>query len=57
METTPAISAGEAVRAVQAATGNYRSIPRGGRRAPQAMTYADDTTAELALDDRRLTGA
>ena len=54
--TTAAITAGEAVRAVQDATSSYRPLPRdrGPSGPTQATTYADDTTAELALDDRRL---
>jgi extracellular elastinolytic metalloproteinase len=54
--TTPAVTAGEAVRAVQGAVGVFRSAPpaRGPRGATRATAYADGTTAELALDDRRL---
>ena len=54
--TTPTVTAGEAVRAVQDATGSHRALPRaaGPKGATRATTYADDTTAELALDGGRL---
>jgi hypothetical protein len=54
--TTPGLTAGEAVRAVQDDTGVYRSLPRD--RAPsgatRATTYADGTKAALALFSGRL---
>ena len=54
--TTPALTAGEAVRAVQDDVGVYRSLPRerGPAGATRATTYADGTTAALALFDGRL---
>jgi extracellular elastinolytic metalloproteinase len=54
--TTPLVDAGEAVRAVQASVGAFRPVPRdkGPSGATRAMTYADGTTVELALDGRRL---
>ena len=56
VDTTPALSAGEAVRAVQAAAGAYRPLPRvgGPKGARQATTYADGTAARLSLYRDRL---
>ncbi|HEY6891418.1 MAG TPA: M36 family metallopeptidase [Solirubrobacter sp.] len=55
-DTTPAVSAGEAVRAVQAATGSFRATvqSKAAKGATRATTYTDGTAAELALDERRL---
>ncbi len=54
--TTPTVGAGEAVRAVQAATGSFRAttVDKVAKGATRATTYTDGTEAELALDDRRL---
>ena len=54
--TTPALTAGEAVRAVQDDVGVYRPLPRdaGPSGATRATTYADGTTAALALYTGRL---
>ena len=54
--TTPAVTAGAAVRAVQAATGSFRPAvqSKAAKGATRATAYADGTTAELALDERRL---
>ena len=56
VDTTPALTAGEAVRAVQDAVGVHRALPRtkGPAGATQATTYADDATAALALWGDRL---
>ena len=55
-DTTPRVDAGQAVRAVQDSVGAHRAVPRdrGPSGATRAMTYADGTTAALALDDGRL---
>ncbi|MDA0165128.1 M36 family metallopeptidase [Solirubrobacter ginsenosidimutans] len=55
-DTTPTVTAGEAVRAVQAATGSFRATvqSKAARGATRATTYSDGTAAELALDQRRL---
>jgi extracellular elastinolytic metalloproteinase len=52
--TAPKLDAGEAVRALQASLGAYRSVPsKGGAVGPaRATTYADGTTASLVLFDR-----
>ncbi|WP_053226973.1 M36 family metallopeptidase [Solirubrobacter soli] len=54
--TTPLVTAGEAVRAVQAATGSFHATPidKVAKGATRATTYGDGSEAELALDDRRL---
>ncbi len=54
--TTPTLTAGEAIRAVQDDIGVYRSLPRdrGPAGATRRTTYADGTTAALALFDGRL---
>src|SRR4051794_33013634 len=56
VDTTPALTPGEAVRAAQDAVGVVRSLPRskGPAGATQATTYADDTTAALSLWGDRL---
>jgi hypothetical protein len=56
VDTTPSLTAGEAVRAVQDAVGVFRSLPRrkGPAGATRATTYADDTTAALTLWGERL---
>jgi extracellular elastinolytic metalloproteinase len=55
-DTTPALSAGEAVRAVQDDVGVFRSLPRahGPAGATRRTTYDDGTTAALALLRGRL---
>ena len=52
-DTTPTLTAGEAVRVVQDDAGVHRALPRtsGGARS---VTYADGTTAALALYTGRL---
>jgi extracellular elastinolytic metalloproteinase len=54
--TTPTVTAGEAVRAVQAAAGSFRTTvqSKAAKGATRATTYSDGTTAELTLDQRRL---
>ncbi|HET6548679.1 MAG TPA: M36 family metallopeptidase, partial [Solirubrobacter sp.] len=49
VDTTPRLTAGEAVRAVQADVGAYRPMPPGAR-----TRYADGTTAKLSVYARRL---
>ena len=46
-DTSPSLTAGEAVRVVQDNAGVYRSLPR--KSGARSVTYADGTTAELAL--------
>ncbi len=55
-DTTPSLTAGEAVRAVQGAAGSYRALPRdSGPAGPtRATSYVDGTDAELALFKGRL---
>ena len=50
-DTTPALTAGEAVRAVQDAVGVVPRAPahRGPAGATRGTTYADGTSAALAL--------
>ena len=50
-DTTPSLTPGEAVRAVQDSVGAYRALPRdsGPAGATRATEYADGTDAELAL--------
>jgi extracellular elastinolytic metalloproteinase len=54
--TTPALDAGEAVRAVQDDVGSHRSLVRRGapRGARRTTSYGDDTSASLATFDGRL---
>ena len=56
IDTTPALTAGEAVRAAQDAVGVFRSLARtkGPAGATRATAYGDDTKAELALWGERL---
>jgi extracellular elastinolytic metalloproteinase len=56
VDTTPALTSGEAVRAAQDAVGVFAALPRtkGPAGATQATTYAGDTTAALALWNDRL---
>ena len=51
-DTTPALTAGEAVRVVQDDVGVYRALPRAS--GTRSVTYADGTTAALALYTGRL---
>src|SRR4051812_15044410 len=55
-DTTPSLSAGEAVRAVQDDVGTFRSLlrARGPAGATRRTTYDDGTTAALALLRGRL---
>jgi len=54
--TTPTVTAGQAVRAVQAATASFRAttVDKVAKGATRETTYSDGTEAALALDDRRL---
>ncbi|HEX6026779.1 MAG TPA: M36 family metallopeptidase, partial [Solirubrobacter sp.] len=55
-DTTPAITAGEAVRAVQDAAGAHRPLPRdrGPSGPTRATSYVDGSDAALALFEGRL---
>jgi hypothetical protein len=54
--TTPLVTAGEAVRSVQAATGGFHAttVDKVAKGATRATTYSDGSEAELSLDGRRL---
>ena len=52
-DTTPTLTAGEAVRVVQDDVGVYR-VAAARERGTRSVTYADGTTAELALYTGRL---
>jgi len=54
--TTSTVTAGEAVRAVQAATSSFRAttVDKIAQGATRETTYTDGTAAELTLDERRL---
>ncbi|WP_053226974.1 M36 family metallopeptidase [Solirubrobacter soli] len=56
VDTTPALTSGEAVRAAQDAVGVYRSLPRtkGPAGATRATAYGDDAQSALTLWGERL---